>query len=323
MQNLKISLRHDGIFNQPCAAVFLKHTEGFMSRPEMAVDKNLKGLLTSSYEKKGKNDHIVLSMDGQLPFPCLYIINFHKKDLPFRYSSVDNYARRIIKLARQHGLDKVATTIQGPSAGLDDSEAMETMLTAFASELRSRRNLGKLREILFIERDKNVFERLLVRLNYLSKEGLIEFEGKDMFLKAATASNFVSAKEAKANKKLVFIAMPYHKKFDDVYRYGIRTQIKKLVDVERTDRDSFVGDIVGRIKSRIGVAELIIADISGYNPNVFFEVGYAEGKQKNILLISQNKKIPFDLEHQRCINYKLSEIKILGKELRKSMRGIL
>lgn len=295
-----------------------------MSRPEKAVDARLNGLLTSVYKKQEKDNHIIINMNNQLPFSDLCIINFHKEDLPFRYSSVDSYARKIIELSSDEGYTKVATTIHGPTAGLDASQAMETMLFAFASELKTRGQLGDLQEILFIEREKEVFDRLQERMHYLSKEkGLIAFKGKKMFLKPATAKNFVSAEQARTgqlSEKPIYIAMPYDRKFAKVYLHGIKEPIEALKHVpDLTAQDTFVGDIVSRIKVRIRVAQLIIADITGDNPNVFYEVGYAEGLKKKIILISQNQKIPFDLRNQRCIYYSPRKINALEDKLKESL----
>src|SRR4051794_41173526 len=59
-----------------------------------------------------------------------------------------------------------------------------------------------------------------------------------------------------------------------------------------------------RIYRQIEVADIVIADMTGKNPNVFYEVGYAHAKGKlTILLTSDATDIPFDLKHTRHIVY--------------------
>lgn len=48
--------------------------------------------------------------------------------------------------------------------------------------------------------------------------------------------------------------------------------------------------------TEIDKADIISADVSGANPNVMYEVGYAQGRGKPVLYIMQSdEKIPFDL----------------------------
>jgi nucleoside 2-deoxyribosyltransferase len=51
-------------------------------------------------------------------------------------------------------------------------------------------------------------------------------------------------------------------------------------------------------------ADYIIADLTEQNPNVYYELGLAHATGKPIILITQNiGKLPFDLRHQRVIEY--------------------
>ncbi len=91
---------------------------------------------------------------------------------------------------------------------------------------------------------------------------------------------------------------------------------------ERIDFSSFTGDVVARIKSRIETASLVIADLSGANPNVYLEVGYAWGKDKPTLFLSNNSdSLKFDLKTQRCIIYKT--INELAKRLQTDLETVL
>jgi nucleoside 2-deoxyribosyltransferase len=107
------------------------------------------------------------------------------------------------------------------------------------------------------------------------------------------------------NHIFAFVLMPFDKKFDDIYKLGIKETASQLdIVAERVDEQIFQEGILERIYRQIESADLIIADMSGQNPNVFYEVGYAHAKEKLCVLITKNADdIPFDLKHHRHIVY--------------------
>lgn len=58
------------------------------------------------------------------------------------------------------------------------------------------------------------------------------------------------------------------------------------------------------IWTKINQAAFIIADVTGKNPNVMYELGIAHTIGKPVILITQNtKSIPFDFTHLRHFKY--------------------
>lgn len=81
---------------------------------------------------------------------------------------------------------------------------------------------------------------------------------------------------------------------------------------ERTDHDAFIGDIFEQVKLQIETASFLVADVTGANPNVLLEVGYAWGKGRPTILITQDPQIlPFDIRGQHCLTYNSQKIKEL------------
>ena len=74
---------------------------------------------------------------------------------------------------------------------------------------------------------------------------------------------------------------------------------------ERVDEQVFHQEgMIERIYNQIDLADVIVADMTGRNPNVFYEVGYAHAKNKLCVLLTENAQdIPFDLKHHRHIVY--------------------
>ena len=58
------------------------------------------------------------------------------------------------------------------------------------------------------------------------------------------------------------------------------------------------------IWEKINRARFLIADLTGQNPNVFYEVGLAHALGKDVVLLTQTMTdVPFDLKAMRCIVY--------------------
>ena len=67
--------------------------------------------------------------------------------------------------------------------------------------------------------------------------------------------------------------MPFDASFDDVYDLGIKPAANSAgAYCERVDEQIFEGSILARVYNQIAKADLIVADMSGRNPNVFYEV---------------------------------------------------
>lgn len=113
-----------------------------------------------------------------------------------------------------------------------------------------------------------------------------------------------------------FVLMPFDKSFDDIYRCGIQETAQKYgVIANRLDDQIFDSNMVSEIYKQIENADFIIADMTGRNANVFYEVGYADARKKLVLLLTQNKKdIPFDFLQRPHVIYEGS-IKTLRDEL--------
>jgi hypothetical protein len=117
-------------------------------------------------------------------------------------------------------------------------------------------------------------------------------------------------------KPFCFVLMPFDSSFNDLYEFGIKGACSDTgVYCERVDEQIFLGSMLERIYSQISRADLLVADMTGKNPNVFYEVGYAHALGKNVVLLTSNSSdIPFDLKHFPHIVYG-SEIKTLRASL--------
>jgi hypothetical protein len=87
------------------------------------------------------------------------------------------------------------------------------------------------------------------------------------------------------------------------------------------------GHILADILQGIREAEIVIADLSDRNPNVFYELGIAHMVKNagEVLLLTQSMaSIPFDLQGFRCIQYNSSEegTRKLKEDLARALKEI-
>ena len=107
------------------------------------------------------------------------------------------------------------------------------------------------------------------------------------------------------SKGMVFCIVPSDKTSVDNYLFGIRdAALAAGFKCYRKDEKVFTTDIVKDIKKKIQAADVVVADLTGSNPNVYYEVGYAHALGKDVVLIAQSEKdLKFDLQNMRSIIY--------------------
>lgn len=118
-----------------------------------------------------------------------------------------------------------------------------------------------------------------------------------------------------------FVLMPFDEDFDDIYKFGIKETAKNVgIRAERVDEQLYSEGMLNRIYNQIEKADIIIADMTDRNANVFYEVGFAHAKNKLCIHLTQDSTdIPFDLQHQRHIVYGTS-IQNLREQLEENLK---
>ncbi|EKA68122.1 hypothetical protein ACT4ZU_13085 [Acinetobacter baumannii] len=106
-------------------------------------------------------------------------------------------------------------------------------------------------------------------------------------------------------KKQVFVLTPFHPDFDKSFDVIRKVCSDTNYGCFRGDEQDFGSDIFPHILKFIVSSEIIIANITGRNPNVFYELGIAHALNKKVILIAEyDAELPVDLKSKRVLFYK-------------------
>ncbi len=148
-------------------------------------------------------------------------------------------------------------------------------------------------------------------LNMTSKVGL------SSFLEASG----IKRSDLEINDDLVFVITPFNNKYLSDYEEIYKTCNEVGLRCIRGDEEFIKGDILAHILKHIVKARIVIANINGRNPNVFYELGIAHALDKPTLIVSKSDQdIPFDLRTQQLVIY--NEPTQLQEQLRKALLKI-
>ena len=119
------------------------------------------------------------------------------------------------------------------------------------------------------------------------------------------------SKTVKPGKKVnrgdtCFVIMPFEEPYNKYYQSILIPAISDAgLKPLRADEIFSVRPVIKDIWESIKSAEVVIAELTGRNPNVLYELGlcHGSGKSSTIILTQSIQDVPFDLKHRRCIVY--------------------
>jgi hypothetical protein len=125
---------------------------------------------------------------------------------------------------------------------------------------------------------------------------------------------FIAAAKLQRERDRVFVAMPFEANHSKTLWKLIQStcEIHELVP-RRGDSNQAAHSIVADVLEELETAQIVLADLTGLNPNVLYELGIAHVRCDSVVLLCQRgQALPFDLASIRCLFYDLSTA--LGRE---------
>lgn len=121
-------------------------------------------------------------------------------------------------------------------------------------------------------------------------------------------------------QNICFIVMPFDSLFQNQYERVIKPAVEEIGfscirGDEIYERPRIVDDIWKSIRS----SRLVIAELTGKNPNVLYEVGLAHAIGKPVIIMTRNEEdVPFDLKSLRYLYYDTND-PYWGENLKKAL----
>lgn len=106
-----------------------------------------------------------------------------------------------------------------------------------------------------------------------------------------------------------FVLLPLSEPFVTIYRDLVLPAAEKLDMTCQNAAEIFgPGHIVSDVRYLIGQARVVVAELTGRNPNVFYELGIAHALGKPVVQLTQDiGDVPFDIRHLRTLPYQWRE----------------
>ncbi|TZG27239.1 hypothetical protein [Sphingomonas montanisoli] len=117
-----------------------------------------------------------------------------------------------------------------------------------------------------------------------------------------------------------FVMMPFGQWMDAYYREIFVPAIREAgLEPIRADELFSTGSVIEQIWEQISRAKVLLADLTGKNANVFYELGLAHAANKPVVFTTGDlEDVPFDLRHLRVAVYDIRD-PAWGEKLRNTL----
>ncbi len=125
---------------------------------------------------------------------------------------------------------------------------------------------------------------------------------------------------------LCFVVIPFRPELNFFFLYLKRYLEEKYeIRVERGDTNVLTKELMKKISDQISAASFLIADVTGNNANVFFELGIAHATNKPVIFLSQDapREVPVDIRQFEFIQYDLGRHEDFLAKLDNAVRNVL
>jgi hypothetical protein len=146
---------------------------------------------------------------------------------------------------------------------------------------------------MIFERERDRFEQRYSQFVVPADFDILNQDTEDM---QQLAVDVVILCERVITPNTVFTIMPFTDEFRDVFASYAAVCKESGFTAERTDQEESMERIIPRILAGIRRSAFLIADVTEANPNVFYEIGFAAGLGRSVIVTAKKgTSLPFDI----------------------------
>jgi Domain of unknown function (DUF4062) len=122
-----------------------------------------------------------------------------------------------------------------------------------------------------------------------------------------------------------FVLMPFQDQFFEAYEAAVAPAVERCGLTAKHAGEMFGNrEIIEDIWDSICSARVVIADVTGRNPNVFYELGVCHTLGKECIVMTQaDADVPFDIRHRRYLRYDPGKLVVLRFNLERTIKAVL
>lgn len=142
-------------------------------------------------------------------------------------------------------------------------------------------------------------------------DGFVSKGGEENYIRAIASK--IKALASEHTRRHCFVIMPFSRtrscrseEWAEIYINVIKPAVELAgLNYECTRSDGLAGSIIEDVLEHLNRADLVIADLTDRNPNVFYELGVRHALRRGTVLITQRiTDVPFDLRSYAIQEYR-------------------
>lgn len=301
---IEFTIQFGNILTYPADVVAFKYAAGYHGADMRAAELLIRAGIPQTSIEPGTGQFVLLEAEGALAAPkVLYVGTPRLRQIG--YDGLTRLGRSFLSMLQTTAPDTehLAMTVHGPGFGLDEIQALRSQFAGIVEALQSGAYPPALERISLVEfndhrvqRMRQVLETLAEEVDYLtinaSETDEQAWSCQIQLRRVASSGGQTAAAPPVGKHAFVLLTAGTA---EDVFYYGIQQPVHaRGLLCERVDEQSTPevnDDLMRQIMERIATAAVVIADVSAPDVQLAWQIGYAWGCKRPVILIGTTREV--------------------------------